>query len=91
MNERPATLDELQAAAALQKAEARERLITIVLMLSAGIALQAMAAPEALVGGALGAAAVLVKSNASRGTTILASGAGAVIGALLGGWLPVLA
>lgn len=91
MNERPATIEELQAAAALQQAEARERLITIVLMLSAGITLQAMHAPEALVGGALGAAAVLVKSNASRGATIAASGVGAVIGAIVGGWLPVLA
>lgn len=47
-----------------------------------------MDAPESLVGGAMGAAAALVKSNTGRGATMLASGAGAIVGAVLGGWMP---
>jgi len=88
---RPArTPQEIEAIAEIERDERRERLITILLMSGLALALQAMHAPEALVGGAVGAAAVLVKSNASRGATLLASGAGAVLGAVLGGWLPVL-
>jgi len=88
----PRTVHEITIAQQIEseREERRERLIQILLMSGLALALQAMDAPEALVGGAVGAAAVLVKSNASRGATILASGAGAILGAVLGGWLPVL-
>jgi hypothetical protein len=83
--------EQLAAIAKIQRDERLERLGTILLLLVAGVVLQVLGAPESLVGGALGAAAALVKSNASRGATMLASGVGAILGAVLGGWMPVLA
>lgn len=82
--------EQLAALAKIQRDERIERIGTILLLLTAGVVLQVLQAPESLVGGALGAAAALVKSNASRGATMLASGAGAIVGAVLGGWMPEL-
>lgn len=73
-----------------ERDERIERIATIVGLLTAGIILQAIGAPESLVGGAIGAAAALVRSNPTARATILASGAGAAMGALMGGWAPVL-
>ena len=80
--------EQLDRIAKMARAERAERLITIALLLVAGVVLQVMDAPESLVGGAMGAAAALVKSNTGRGATMLASGAGAIVGAVLGGWMP---
>ena len=80
--------EQLDRIAKMARDERAERLITIALLLVAGVVLQVMDAPESLVGGALGAAAALVKSNTGRGATMLASGAGAIVGAVLGGWMP---
>jgi hypothetical protein len=82
------TPEQLAAIAKIQRDERIERIGTILVLVLAGLALQAMHAPESLVGGALGAAAALVKSNTSRSATMLASGAGAIVGAVLGGWMP---
>jgi len=84
----PLTAEQLATLAKLQRDERIERLSTIALLLVASVVLQVMDAPESLVGGAMGAAAVLVKSNTGRGATVLASGAGAIVGAVLGGWMP---
>jgi hypothetical protein len=80
--------EQLDRIAKMARDERAERLITIALLLVAGVVLQVMDAPESLVGGAMGAAAALVKSNTGRGATMLASGAGAIVGAVLGGWMP---
>ena len=80
--------EQLDRIAKMARDERAERLITIALLLVAGVVLQVMGAPESLVGGAMGAAAALVKSNTGRGATMLASGAGAIVGAVLGGWMP---
>ena len=86
--DKPPSPEQLDRIAKMARDERAERLITIALLLVAGVVLQVMDAPESLVGGAMGAAAALVKSNTGRGATMLASGAGAIVGAVLGGWMP---
>lgn len=70
------------------KHERLERVATLVSLLVATVVLQILDAPESLVGGALGAAAALVVPGGSRTRSIVAAGAGAALGAMLGGWIP---
>lgn len=83
----PTTLVLLATQAA--RDERLERIATIALLVIAGVVLQAMDAPESIVGGAFGAAAALVKSS-NHNVALAASGAGAVVGAILGGWMPMV-
>lgn len=69
--------------------ERAERVGTISLLLVAAVVLQAMHAPEAVVGGAVSSAITLaMPGGGSRTRLLVGSGAGALAGALLGGWIP---
>lgn len=65
-----------------------ERVSTIFLLLSAAATLQALRAPEGVVGTAVGAAASLIVPGGSRPRALVGAGAGAILGALAGGWVP---
>lgn len=65
-----------------------ERVATIAALILAAIGMQAMGAPESVVGGAIGAAVALAVPGGNRSRAMLASGAGAIIGAIAGGWMP---
>lgn len=75
------------------KWERLERFGTIVAFLGAALALHALHASDAVVGGAIGAASALVLPGgaASRPRAVALAGAGALAGALVGGWAPGLA
>jgi|GEM_PF-1874509 hypothetical protein len=77
----------------LVKWERLERFGTIAAFLLAAISLHALAASDAVVGGAIGAASALVLPGgaASRPRAVALAGAGALVGALVGGWAPGLA
>ena len=80
----PPTPTTLVLASQHARDERIERITTIALLVIAGVVLQAMGAPESIVGGAFGAAAALVKSS-NHNVALAASGAGAIFGAILGG------
>jgi hypothetical protein len=65
-----------------------ERISTILLLLSAAVALQALHAPEGVIGTAVGAAASLIVPGGSRPRALVGAGAGAILGAIAGGWVP---
>lgn len=65
-----------------------ERVSTILLLLCAAVALQALDAPEGVIGTAVGAAASLIVPGGSRPRALVGAGAGAIIGAIAGGWVP---
>jgi len=75
------------------KWERLERFGTIAAFLLAAISLHALHASDAVVGGAIGAASALVLPGgaASRPRAVALAGAGAIVGALMGGWAPGLA
>lgn len=75
------------------KWERLERFGTIAAFLLAAISLHALAASDAVVGGAIGAASALVLPGgaASRPRAVALAGAGAIVGALMSGWAPGIA
>lgn len=75
------------------KWERLERFGTIAAFLLAAISLHSLDASDAVVGGAIGAASALVLPGgaASRPRAVALAGAGALVGALVGGWAPGLA
>jgi outer membrane lipoprotein SlyB len=77
----------------LAKWERLERFGTIAAFLLAAISLHALHASDAVVGGAIGAASALVLPGgaASRPRAVALAGAGAILGALMGGWAPLAA
>lgn len=84
------TQAQIDAAAKLAREERLERFGTIAVLIVSGVIMQAIGAPESIVGGAFGAAAALTKSNATRGAALWAGGAGAILGAMVGDLTPIL-
>lgn len=76
-----------------QRWERLERFGTIVAFLATAVALHSLHASDAVVGGAIGAASALVipGGSISRPRAVVLAGAGALVGALVGGWTPGLA
>lgn len=68
--------------------ERLERFGTVVALLIAGGVLQAMHAPESVIGSVFGAAAALTAPGGGRGRVVAAAGTGALLGAVAGGWVP---
>lgn len=75
-------------AAKAQRDERIERFATIVTLLAFAGGLQALGAPESTVGGCIGAALGLVMPGGSRARALTTAGAGALLGAVVSGWVP---